>query len=72
MKIQESKDTKAEEPTMASTQTVTKITLGISSNTDSDIKIKDSEFTRSNINALGNRIRVTDRMEILVWSFYVM
>ncbi len=66
--IAESKDTKAQEPTKASDQPVVTTTPNNSSNTDSntqviDTQVIDSEFNRDNINALGNRIRITDKDE---------
>jgi len=61
--IAESKDTKVEEPTTVSVQPVVEPTLDNTSNTVSETKVTDSEFTRDNIDALGNRIRVTDKDE---------
>jgi hypothetical protein len=58
-----SKDTKAEEPTKVSTQYVVDSTPNNNSDIDSNTKVTESEFTRDNIDALGNRIRVTDKDE---------
>jgi len=59
----ESKDTKAVEPTKASVQPVADPTPNNSSNKCSNTEIIGSEFTRANIDALGNRIRITDKDE---------
>lgn len=61
--IAESKDTKAEEPTKASAQPVATTTPDNTSNTDSSTIVTESEFNRDNIDALGNRIRITDKDE---------
>lgn len=61
--ITESRDTKAAEPTVASPKNVTPVTPDTNSNTSSDTKISESEFNRANIDALGNRIRITDKDE---------
>ena len=58
----ESTDTKACEPNEASTQPVVTPTENNTDNS-SEIKITESEFNRQNIDALGNRIRVTDKDE---------
>ena len=61
--ILESKDTKVNEPTKVSKQNVTITTMNIVSTPASDTENKEYEFTRDNINALGNKIRITDKDE---------
>ena len=60
--IAESTDTKDVEPTKVSEQLVDTVPDN-TSNTDSNTDITESEFTRDNIDALGNRIRITDKDE---------
>ena len=62
--IAESKDTKDVEPTKVSEQPVDTTTPDNHSNTDSNTDITESEFNRDNIDALGNRIRITDKDEV--------
>jgi len=61
--IAESKDIKAEEPTKVSEQPVVTPTKNTPPNTILDTKVSESEFNRDNIDALGNRIRITDKDE---------
>ena len=61
--IAESKDTKAQEPTKASEQPVANPTPDNASTASSNAEITESEFNRDNIDALGNRIRTTDKDE---------
>jgi hypothetical protein len=61
--IAESKDTKAQEPTKASEQPVVDPTPDNASTVSSNAEITESEFNRDNIDALGNRIRTTDKDE---------